>query len=193
MLPELDRRLVVLGEARQETAPCQYEGILYRGSLRLDFRIFVPLYCAMRVRLVAWAVAFLATLPGPLWAVEAAPTISDREIVERLTRIETRLDSLETRLDAFQADMDSRFEQLSTRISDLLWIFIGVMGFFGVIIAALLTLVVRDRKAPVHLAERDAESLRDIRLQMDTIRDILRDFGEINPDFAAILKRRPTL
>ena len=147
----------------------------------------------MRVRLIVWAVVFLATLPGPLWAVEAAPTISDREIVERLTRIETRLDSLETRLDAFQADMDSRFEQLSTRISDLLWIFIGVMGFFGVIIAALLTLVVRDRKAPVHLAERDAESLRDIRQQMDATRDTLRDFGEINPDFAAILKRRPTL
>ena len=153
----------------------------------------MPLYCAMRVRLIVWAVAFLAALPGPLWAVEAAPTISDREIVERLTRIETRLDSLETRLDAFQADMDSRFEQLSTRMSDLLWIFIGVMGFFGVIIAALLTLVVRDRKAPVHLAERDAESLRDIRQQMDATRDTLRDFGEINPDFAAILKRRPTL
>lgn len=147
----------------------------------------------MRVRLIVWAAAFLATLPGSLWAVEAAPTISDREIVERLTRIETRLDSLETRLDAFQADMDSHFEQLNTRMSDLLWIFIGVMGFFGVIIAALLTLVVRDRKAPVHLAERDAESLRDVRLQMDAIRDILRDFGEINPDFAAILKRRPTL
>lgn len=147
----------------------------------------------MRVRLIVWAVASLATLPGPLWAVEAAPTISDREIVERLTRIETRLDSLETRLDAFQADMDSRFEQLSTRISDLLWIFIGVMGFFGVIIAALLTLVVRDRKAPVHLAERDAESLKDIRQRMDATHETLRDFGEINPDFAAILKRRPTL
>ena len=147
----------------------------------------------MKVRRIVWAVAIFAALPGSLWAVEAAPTISDREIVERLTRIEARLDSLETRLDAFQADMDSRFEQLSTRISDLLWIFIGVMGFFGVIIAALLTLVVRDRKAPVHLAERDAENLRDIRLQMNATRDTLRDFGEINAEFAAILKRRPTL
>lgn len=153
----------------------------------------MPLYRAMRVRLIVWAVAFLATLPGSLWAVEAAPTISDREIVERLTRIETRLDGIDTRLDAFQADMDSRFQQLDTRLSDLLWIFIGVMGFFGVIIAALLTLVVRDRKAPVHLAEHDAESLKAIRLQMDATRDTLRDFGEINADFAAILKRRPTL
>ena len=153
----------------------------------------MTLYCAMKIRFVAWAVAIFAALPDSLWAVEAAPTISDRETVERLTRIEARLDSLETRLGAFQADMDSRFEQLSTRISDLLWIFIGVMGFFGVIIAALLTLVVRDRKASVHLAERDAESLRDIRLQMDATRDTLRDFGEVNAEFAAILKRRPTL
>ena len=75
----------------------------------------------------------------------------------------------------------------------MLWICIGVMGFFGVIIAALLTLVVRDRKASIHLAEHDAESLRDSRLRMDAIRDTLRDFGEINPDFAAILKRHPTL
>lgn len=172
----------------------------------------------MRVRLIVWALAFFATLPGPLWAVEAAPTISDREIVERLTRIETRLDgidtrldgidtrldSLETRLDTFETRLDEglsslrddiarQSQQLHTRLSDFLWIFIGVMGFFGVIIAALLTLVVRDRKAPVHLAERDAESLRDMRQQMDATRDTLRDFGEINADFAAILKRRPTL
>ena len=175
-----------------------------RGPFQLDFRIFVTLYCAMRVRLVAWAVAIFAALPGSLWAVEAAPTISDREIVERLTRIETRLDGIDTRLDALEtrldegldslrADMARQSQQLHTRISDLLWIFIGVMGFFGVIIAALLTLVVRDRKAPVHLAERDAESLRDIRLQMDATRDTLRDFGEVNAEFAAILKRRPTL
>ena len=172
----------------------------------------------MRVRLVAWAVVILAAIPGSLWAVEAAPTISDREVVERLTRIETRLDGIDTRLegletrldgletrigtletrldeglDSLHADMARQSQQLHTRISDLLWIFIGVMGFFGVIIAALLTLVVRDRKAPVHLAERDAESLRDIRLQMDATRDILRDFGEVNAEFAAILKRRPTL
>ena len=153
----------------------------------------MTLFCAMRVRLFVWALAFLATFPGPLWAVEAAPTIFDREIVERQTRIETRLDGIDSRLGTFQADMDSRFQQLDTGLSDLLWIFIGVMGFFGVIIAALLTLVVRDRKAPVHLAERDAESLKAMRLQMDATRETLRDFGEINADFAAILKRRPTL
>ena len=55
----------------------------------------MTLYCAIRVRLATWAAAFLATLPGPLWAVEAVPTISDREIVERLTRIETHLDGIE--------------------------------------------------------------------------------------------------
>ena len=172
----------------------------------------------MRVRLVTWAVAFLAALPGSLWAVEAAPTISDREIVERLTRIETRLDGIDTRLDGLEtrldgletrigtletrldeglnslrADIARQSQQLHTRLSDFLWIFIGVMGFFGVIIAALLTLVVRDRKAPVHLAERDAENLKDIGRQMDATRDTLRDFGEVNADFAAILKRRPTL
>ncbi len=171
----------------------------------------MTLYCAMRVRLVAWAVAIFAALPGSLWAVEAAPTISDREIVERLARIETRLDGIDTRLDGLEtrigtletrldeglnslrADIARQSQQIHTRLSDFLWIFIGVMGFFGVIIAALLTLVVRDRKAPVHLAERDAESLKDIRQRMDATHEMLRDFGEINPDFAAILKRRPTL
>ncbi len=36
---------------------------------------------------VCWVVVLLI-LPGPVWAVEAAPALTDREIVERLTRLE---------------------------------------------------------------------------------------------------------
>ena len=148
----------------QGTGPRQYAEFLYRGSLRLDFRIFVTLYCAMRVRLVTWAVAFLATLPGPVWAVEAAPTISDRKIVERLTRVETRLDGINARLDGIdtrldgldgridrleirldeglntlRADMNSQFDRLNNML-------IGMTAVFGGLVVVCIGLVFRTQK-----------------------------------------------
>ena len=158
----------------------------------------------MKVRLIVWAVALLATLPGPLWAVEATPTISDREIVERLTRVETRLDGINARLDGIdtrldgldgridrleirldeglntlRADMNSKFDQLNNML-------IGMTAVFGGLVVVCIGFVFRTQKTASQPSVTSTKRLNSI----DTM---LRDFGEINPDFAAILKRRPTL
>ena len=65
--------------------------------------------------------------PSMLIAVERAPRISDREIVERLTRLEEGQKSLERRLDDLRSEMNSRFDTMQ-------WMF----GFF--IMIALVTL-----------------------------------------------------
>ena len=151
----------------------------------------------MRVRRIIWALAFLAAFPGPLWAVKAAPTISDREIVERLTRIETRLDgidsrldgletrldSLETRLDeglnSLRADMNSQFDRLTNML-------IGMTAVFGGLVAVCIGLVFRSQKTAGQPSPTTTKRL-------DSIGETLRDFGQVNADFAAILKRRPPL
>ena len=51
-------------------------------------------------------------LPQPLLAVETAPRITDREIVERLTRLEAGQQALNRRID----DLDKK---LNVRIDDL--------------------------------------------------------------------------
>jgi hypothetical protein len=57
----------------------------------------------MRRTFVRWVLVLLV-LPGPVWAVEPAPALSDREIAERLTRLETRLDE---GLKALRADSNN--------------------------------------------------------------------------------------
>ena len=58
----------------------------------------------------------LLILPSPGWAVEVAPTLSDREIAERLARLETRLDAglqgLRADIQQLRADMNTQSQQL---------------------------------------------------------------------------------
>jgi hypothetical protein len=53
--------------------------------------------------------------PSLLIAVERAPRISDREIVERLTRLEEGQKNIEMRFD----DVNRRFDDVNRRIDDL--------------------------------------------------------------------------
>lgn len=61
------------------------------------------------------AILFLFSLfviQTELYAVETAPRISDREIVERLTRLEEGQKAIEKRLDELREDMNKRFDML---------------------------------------------------------------------------------
>ena len=52
-------------------------------------------------------------------AVDIAPRISDREIVERLSRLEEGQKRLEARFDDLRSEMNSRFESVDKRFDDL--------------------------------------------------------------------------
>ena len=62
-------------------------------------------------------------LPSPVGAVEAAPALTDREIAERLTRLETRLDEglqgLRADIQQLRADMNQQNQQLRAEMSQL--------------------------------------------------------------------------
>ncbi|MBW2310177.1 MAG: hypothetical protein JRF35_03760 [Deltaproteobacteria bacterium] len=57
--------------------------------------------------------------PSLLIAVERAPRISDKEIVERLTRLEEGQKNLEKRFDDLRSEINSRFDDVNRRIDDL--------------------------------------------------------------------------
>jgi uncharacterized protein (UPF0335 family) len=52
-------------------------------------------------------------------AVEEAPRITDREIVERLTRLEEGQKALNKRFDDLRAEMNGRFQAMDKRSDDL--------------------------------------------------------------------------
>ena len=56
-------------------------------------------------------------IPSLLLAVETAPRISDREIVERLTKLEEGLKNLEKRIDDLRFEMNSRFNDLRSEMN----------------------------------------------------------------------------
>ncbi len=90
-------------------------------------------------------------------AVETAPRISDREMVERLTRleegqknIEKRIDALDTslnkriddtnkRIDDLRSEMNGRFEAVDSRFDTLQW----MLGLFIAIALVILGFVLR--------------------------------------------------
>jgi len=88
--------------------------------------------------------------PSFLFAVETAPRISDREIVERLARLEDgqrnldrRIDNLDKglnkRIDDLRSEMNGRFEAVDKRFDTLQW----MLGLFITIALVILGFVLR--------------------------------------------------
>ena len=64
-------------------------------------------------------VAILILSSTGAWAVEKAPRITDREIVERLTRLEEGQKALAKRIDDLDAKLSKRIDDVNKRIDDL--------------------------------------------------------------------------
>ncbi len=69
----------------------------------------------MRKAIIATGLIAMLFIPSIISAIEKAPRISDREIVERLTRLEEGLKALEKRID----DTNKRIDDTNKRIDDL--------------------------------------------------------------------------
>ena len=68
----------------------------------------------MRRFFLYWLVALLL-LPRPGWAVEAAPALTDREIIERLTRLEEGLQGVRDAIEQLRADMGQLRTDMATQ------------------------------------------------------------------------------
>ena len=82
-------------------------------------------------------------IPSLLFAFETAPRISDREIVERLTRLEEGQKSLRSEMNSrfndLRSEMNSRFEAIDKRFDTLQW----MLGLFITIALVILGFVLR--------------------------------------------------
>ena len=74
----------------------------------------------MKKSIITISIMILITgliIPSLLLAVETAPRISDREIVERLTKLEEGQKNLEKRIDDLRSEMNSRFNDLRSEMN----------------------------------------------------------------------------
>jgi cytoskeletal protein RodZ len=68
-------------------------------------------------------------IPSFLLAIERAPRISDREIVERLTRLEEGQKNLDKRFDDLRSEMNGRFDTLQWMLGLFITIALIILGF----------------------------------------------------------------
>ncbi len=118
-------------------------------------------------------------------AIEVAPRISDREIVEKLSRLEEGQKKLESRLDAvdkriddlrsemnsrfsdLRSEMNSRFESIEKRFDLLTWIF----GLFIAISLVILGFVIRMQW---EMQKRQTQTDTTLQIQKDEV-NFLKD------------------
>ena len=88
---------------------------------------------------------FIVVVISPLWAksIQVAPRISDREIVERLTRLEEGQKALNKRIDEVERNLNKRIDdlraQMNARFNTLQW----MLGLFISISLVILGFVLR--------------------------------------------------
>ena len=156
---------------------------------------------------------FILSLPVSILAVEVAPRISDREIIEKLTGLETGQTALNQRItdlreemksgqDALRSEMNQRFETVDQRFEalesqyDRIWnlilvVLAGIMGLIGFIIWDRKT---ASQPLEKKMTELEANLLRDLELRHEQgslptrLLHALRKLAKNNSELSTILR-----
>ena len=143
-----------------------------------------------------WLFALLLTFASPaVMAVDVAPRISDREIIEALTELKAGQKALEAKMDQRFEAVDQRFEAVDQRfnfLENLLMVVIA--GIFG-----LIGYIVWDRKTALRPVEErllklENELHRDLEIQheegsrLTRLVKVLREMAKQDEKLASVLR-----
>jgi len=139
-------------------------------------------------RIILVLFLILWVMPAIVSGIEVAPRITDKEIIERLTRLEEgqksilremdkrfeamdkRFEAMDKRFEAidkrFEAidrrfeTIDKRFEAIDRRFDQLNNLIIGIIGAFSAIVAVTIGFAIWDRRSMIRPFEDKVEELR---------------------------------
>ena len=165
---------------------------------------------------VLWSIV---VLPSSAWAVTPSPALTDREIAERLTRLETRLDEgltglrsdiaqLRAEMAQLRADMQEQNRQLradmreqnrqlredmNIRFEEHSRLILGILAAFAALFVINVSLVVWDRRTAARPFEEKvaviAQELAESRSRWEVLLEAVRAVGQQNQTVAAVLRR----
>ena len=139
-------------------------------------------------------------------AVEVAPRISDREIIESLAEIKAglkathlRFDAVDQRFEQMQNTMDQRFAQSEQRFNQMHNTLLTLFGTLGALIVALFGYIVWDRRTALKPLEERFNALEkdlvyDLQLRdengsrLTRLIKALRELAQTDPQVAGVLK-----
>jgi len=104
-------------------------------------------------RIILVLFLILWVMPAIVSGIEVAPRITDKEIIERLTRLEEGQKSI-------LREMDKRFEAIDKRFDQLNNLIIGIIGAFSAIVTVTIGFAIWDRRSMIRPFEDKVEELR---------------------------------
>ena len=141
---------------------------------------------------VSWVLVLLV-LPSPVWAVEPAPALSDREIAERLTRLEEGLKGVQANIGLLRSDIGLLREDMNRQFDRQLQLTLALLGVFFALVAAIIGFAFWDRRTMIRPVERAVKSLEEEfatnRRHVQGLLEALRSLGQRNPEVATVLKQ----
>ena len=141
---------------------------------------------------VGWVLVLLV-LASPVWAVEPAPALSDREITERLTRLEEGLKGVQANIVQLRSGIGLLREDMNRQFDRQLQLTLALLGVFFALVASIIGFAFWDRRTMIRPVERTVESLEEEfatnRRRVQGLLEALRSLGQRNPEVATVLKQ----
>jgi hypothetical protein len=156
------------------------------------------------IHLASLALFLSLLIPGPVSAIETAPRISDREIIERLTKLEGGQKHLEESLGAkieanadaitqLRTDINAQFDRIDKQFDRMFQLALGILGAFAAIVAATIGFALWDRRTMIRPFESKVKAIEDElaenRENLHSLLEALRSLGQSDEKVAEVLRQ----
>ena len=109
-------------------------------------------------------------------AVEVAPRISDREIIEALAELKAGQQSLQRQIDDLRRDMNQRFDDMNRRFDDVMTLLQILIGALVLVLGGMLIWLIAIWRRLVRVEERQ----RAFETQDDEIKFLKESYGRLH-------------
>ena len=145
-------------------------------------------------------IAILILYNNYVFAIETSPHISDREIVERLTRLEDGQGALRGEVKQLREDMTKQFERVNTQFDRMdkqfdrfVNIILGIIGVFASMCGGTIWFALWDRRSMVRPFENKVKKIEDNiaenRNKLHTLIEAFKTLSKTDEKVATILKK----
>ena len=125
--------------------------------------------------------------------METAPHISDREIVERLTRLEEGQGALRGEIKQLREDMNKQFDRIDAQFDRIVNIMLGIFGAFAAMCGGTIWFALWDRRTMIRPFEDKVKKIEDDisenRNKLHTLLEAFKALSKTDEKVANILKK----
>ena len=135
------------------------------------------------------AIILLLFFSSSVFAVEQAERISDREIIEQLTRLEENQKAILQRIEDLEKHFEARFEDINKRFEDIGRQLDRIAAIFTALVIAVIGFAYWDRRTIIRKAKE--ETLAEIRKEdrAKELMNVLLELAKTDDRLAKVLKQ----